>query len=180
MVVNQTYTFNINYDTISDTKHAYDYLTSYNRTVLVADPCAGATCIGAADSFPIPPDTSVGGPAAFQADDGPQFITMWGGDITDVQYVGTDYAPTPHPPGHLHGDPDFGRHRVGRAHRVTVRLGSGPSRRCCPRVAVSRQQQGRHLGGDGRDEHEGGCHRTAAESHHGREQPESIGRNTGD
>ena len=36
-----SYSFTIGYDTIQGGKHAYDYLTSYNRTEPGANPCAG-------------------------------------------------------------------------------------------------------------------------------------------
>ena len=53
----------IQYDnTDSSGKHAYDYLTSFNRTVKQADPCAGvAGCAGPTptNTSPIPTDTSL-------------------------------------------------------------------------------------------------------------------------
>jgi uncharacterized repeat protein (TIGR01451 family) len=52
----------ITYQSTKSGKHAYDYLTSYNRTVLGADPCAGsATCLAPATPFPIPADPHVTG-----------------------------------------------------------------------------------------------------------------------
>ena len=52
----------ITYQTSKSGKHAYDYLTSFAKTVLGADPCAGnATCSGPPAVFPITPDTHVTG-----------------------------------------------------------------------------------------------------------------------
>ncbi len=45
------------WDTTKSGKHAYDYLTTYNRTVSGADPCAGVSGCGSPATFPIPPDT---------------------------------------------------------------------------------------------------------------------------
>jgi uncharacterized repeat protein (TIGR01451 family) len=45
------------WDTTKSGKHAYDYLTSYDRTVSGADPCAGISGCGSPATFPIPADT---------------------------------------------------------------------------------------------------------------------------
>ncbi|MFL5797025.1 MAG: hypothetical protein ACJ77A_03710, partial [Actinomycetota bacterium] len=45
------------WDTTKSGKHAYDYLTTYNRTVSSADPCAGIAGCGSPTTFAIPTDT---------------------------------------------------------------------------------------------------------------------------
>jgi Proton-conducting membrane transporter len=49
-----THTFVIQYDTTKSGKHAYDYLTSYDRTVSGLGPCDGVSCSGSPSTFPIP------------------------------------------------------------------------------------------------------------------------------
>ncbi|MFL5963930.1 MAG: hypothetical protein ACJ757_13670 [Gaiellaceae bacterium] len=57
-----THQFVFEYDTLKSGRHAYDYLTSYNRTVTDADPCSHspvAYCSGAPTSALIPLDPLV-------------------------------------------------------------------------------------------------------------------------
>ena len=49
------YFVTIDYDTTKSAKHAFDYLTTFDRTVATADPCAGVTgCSGSAGTAAIP------------------------------------------------------------------------------------------------------------------------------
>jgi hypothetical protein len=49
----------IQWDTTKGGKHALDYLTSFDRTVTTADPCAGVSGCGSPTTFPIPLDPNV-------------------------------------------------------------------------------------------------------------------------
>src|SRR5438094_1164125 len=51
-----THTVTFQWDTTKSGKHAIDYVTTFNRTVTTADPCAGVTGCGSPTVFPIPPD----------------------------------------------------------------------------------------------------------------------------
>jgi hypothetical protein len=56
----------IGWDTLAGSKHALDYLTSFDRTETTADPCSGVGCGGSPNLFPIPtnpfgPPTQVSG-----------------------------------------------------------------------------------------------------------------------
>src|SRR5439155_1539165 len=51
-----THTVAFQWDTTKSGKHAIDYVTTFNRTVTTADPCAGVTGCGSPTVFPIPPD----------------------------------------------------------------------------------------------------------------------------
>jgi uncharacterized repeat protein (TIGR01451 family) len=62
-----SHTLTIEWDTTKGGKHAIDYLTTYNRTELAADPCSGIAGCGAATTFPIPVDTNVTGAGIPQA-----------------------------------------------------------------------------------------------------------------
>lgn len=88
----------IGYDILKGTKHAIDYLGTYNATEGTANPCAGVTgthCTGNpadADTFAIPKDAvTVHGfnnpntNLPIQQEDG--VFTIWGGDITAVSYL---------------------------------------------------------------------------------------------
>jgi Prealbumin-like fold domain len=72
----------IEWDTTQSGKHALDYLTSFNRTVAAADPCAGVSgCGGTPSTFAIPADPNVTGdgvtPVAGK-------FTLYNGTITAV------------------------------------------------------------------------------------------------
>ena len=54
-----SHTLVIEYDTIDSGKHAYDYLTSYNRTETTASPCSGISPCAGGSSFPIPADPAL-------------------------------------------------------------------------------------------------------------------------
>lgn len=65
-----------------DSKHSYDYFTSYNRTETV-DPCSGITCpAGAPTTFTIPPNSGANNKPSGGAN-----FTMWGGTITGISYT---------------------------------------------------------------------------------------------
>jgi hypothetical protein len=76
------HTVTIQWDTTQSGKHALDYLTSYNRTVTTADPCAGITGCGSATTFPIPPDPNVTGAGVTPI--GGQVFTLENGTIDTV------------------------------------------------------------------------------------------------
>ncbi|NDH07704.1 hypothetical protein EBX93_17620, partial [bacterium] len=73
------HTFTISYDTTKGGKHALDYLTSFNRTVLNADPLAGISSPPSAtpNNYPIPID-----PNAIHQAGG--VFSLYGGVITSV------------------------------------------------------------------------------------------------
>ncbi|MEO8274086.1 MAG: hypothetical protein ABI620_08460, partial [Chloroflexota bacterium] len=76
-------TVTIEWDTTKGGKHAIDYITTWNRSVLDANPCLGvAGCaLGSFTTFPIPVDPQVGGAGVTQA---AGVFTMFGGTITSV------------------------------------------------------------------------------------------------
>jgi uncharacterized repeat protein (TIGR01451 family) len=86
-----SHTLVIEYDTLASGKHAYDYLTTYNRTVGSADPCAGvATCVpGASGAIPVDPSIAFANPSSSQV---PGAISIWNGSVTGVAYGGADPA----------------------------------------------------------------------------------------
>ena len=75
-----SHTVEIEFDSLAGDKHAIDYLTSFDRTVTTADPCAGVTgcSLAAATTFPIPADATL--PFAQI----PGVFTLVGGTITAV------------------------------------------------------------------------------------------------
>ena len=98
LVVGQTYTITLSYDTTKAGKHGFDYLTTYNATLPTGhtaseanpDPTLGTafTESGPHDTLAIPTDTKVtNGPngSLGGGDDITQqagVFTMWGGDLT--------------------------------------------------------------------------------------------------
>jgi uncharacterized repeat protein (TIGR01451 family) len=85
-----SHTLTIEYDTLAGGKHAYDYLTSYNRTETSAAPCSGVSpCIPGAGAA-IPGDAlSFANPASSQASGS---ISIWNGAISSIAYGGSDAA----------------------------------------------------------------------------------------
>jgi uncharacterized repeat protein (TIGR01451 family) len=79
------HTLTIQYDTLQSGKHAYDYLTSFNRTEATADPTTGVSVSGSATCFPIPVDLSIAfnNPGSSQI---PGCISIWNGTITAITY----------------------------------------------------------------------------------------------
>ena len=62
LTIGATYGLTIEWDTTQSGKHAIDYLTSYDRTVATADPCAGYTCGSAAElTIPVDPNVAAAG-----------------------------------------------------------------------------------------------------------------------
>ena len=78
--IGPTHTVVIEWDTMKQTKHAIDFITTFNRTVADANPCLGVANCGTATTFPIPPDSAAGG---FQI---PGVLTMYGGSISAAVY----------------------------------------------------------------------------------------------
>jgi uncharacterized repeat protein (TIGR01451 family) len=83
------HTLDIGYDTTESGRHAYDYLTSFDRTEATADPCSGiAGCDLAApsDTAGIPADSTLDD-AEPPVDPVPGIITAWGAEISSVAYL---------------------------------------------------------------------------------------------
>jgi uncharacterized repeat protein (TIGR01451 family) len=80
-----THTLTIQYDTLQSGTHAYDYLTSYNRTETTADPTTGLTGLAFGNCFAIPVDLTIAfaNPGSTQA---PGCISIWNGTITNITY----------------------------------------------------------------------------------------------
>jgi uncharacterized repeat protein (TIGR01451 family) len=80
-----THSVTIEWDTTKSGKHALDYLTTYNRTVGSADPCAGVSgCAGPADTAPIPKDPQVDNGSGSPVTQIPGVFSLFGGTITGV------------------------------------------------------------------------------------------------
>ena len=80
----------IEYDTINGA-HAYDYLTSYDRTETTAAPCSGVSpCVpGTAGAIPVDPTIAFANPDSAQV---PGAISIWNGSVTSVVYGTADAA----------------------------------------------------------------------------------------
>jgi uncharacterized repeat protein (TIGR01451 family) len=80
------HTVTIEWDTTKSSKHAIDYLTTYNRTVANANPCLGVTGCGSPTTFAIPADPQVTGAGVTPIAGN---FTMYNGTITSVDaYTG--------------------------------------------------------------------------------------------
>jgi parallel beta-helix repeat protein len=79
-------------------QHAYDYLTTWKRTVTSANPCdgiAGCTLASPISTFSIPTDPTLAAACGFVGSQLPGVFTMWGGTITSVSAYGlSGCAPT--------------------------------------------------------------------------------------
>ena len=93
---NQSHTLAFSWDTTKNGKHAIDYLTTFNRSVPTANPCAGVANCPAPTSFPIPDDPEVVA-AGVTPIPGSQF-KMYGGTITAVSAYTIDPAVDTTPP----------------------------------------------------------------------------------
>ena len=84
-----THTLVIQYDTLQSGTHAYDYLTTYNRTETTANATADIPGTTAGNCFPIPVDLTIhfANSGSTQV---PGCIQIWNGTITNVQYGATD------------------------------------------------------------------------------------------
>ena len=89
------YSLTIGWDTTKGSKHAIDYLKSYNATMTNADACVSlglpAALCSTSDTYPIPADTVMQTDADWVANGGvqdPGDFTMFGGDITSL----SDYS----------------------------------------------------------------------------------------
>lgn len=76
-----THNIIIEWDTTKSSKHALDYITTYNRTVTDANPCLGVSGCGAASTFAIPVDPQVSGGGVTPVAGN---LTLFGGTITGV------------------------------------------------------------------------------------------------
>lgn len=89
-----SHTFTIGYDISASSKHAIDYLGTFNTTESTADPCsgiAGCTLGSPTSTFVIPVDTvtvtnNINPNTGFPIVQKPGQFTMWGGTITGVSY----------------------------------------------------------------------------------------------
>jgi uncharacterized repeat protein (TIGR01451 family) len=89
-LTNGTHTLVIQWDTLQQsTHHAYDYITSYNRTETNADPVHDLTGMTAGNCFPIPTDPTLSFPIA-GAVQKPGCISIWNGTITGATYGTSD------------------------------------------------------------------------------------------
>ena len=98
------HTLTIQYDTIDGGKHAYDYLTSYNRTEPAADPCARhSRRASRRPSGPIPADPSI----AFANPSSTQVagqISIWNGTSRASPTAAAIPPASALRDRHLHGD----------------------------------------------------------------------------
>ena len=82
-----SHTVTIEWDTTKSGKHAIDYLTSYNQSVLNANPCLGITMVGgcspllpsSTSAIPADPQVTAGGVTPIAGN-----FTLFGGTITGV------------------------------------------------------------------------------------------------
>ena len=78
-----SHTVTIEWDTTKSDKHAIDYLTSFNQSVLNANPCLGVTgcnfATGTTFAIPVDPQVAGGGVTPI-----PGNFTLYGGSITAV------------------------------------------------------------------------------------------------
>ena len=86
-----SHTLVIEYDTIDSASHAYDYLTSFDRTETTAAPCPGILPCDGGSAFPIPVDPAItfANSSSTQA---PGAISIWNGTITNIAYGSGDAA----------------------------------------------------------------------------------------
>src|SRR6266516_2304068 len=75
------HTVTIKWDTTKSSKHAFDYLTSYDRTVATANPCLGVTGCGSPTTLAIPADPQVTGAGVTQI---PGVFTLFSGTLTSA------------------------------------------------------------------------------------------------
>lgn len=77
-----SHTVTIEWDTTKSSTHAIDYITTFDRTITTANPCAGVTLnCSSPNTFPIPADPQVTGAGKTQI---PGNFTLYGGTITAV------------------------------------------------------------------------------------------------
>jgi hypothetical protein len=89
--LNPGHTVTIEWDTTKSSKHAIDYIDSYNASVLNANPCLGVSGCSSFSTFNIPVDPQVSGAGVTQ---NPGVFTMYGGTITSVSaYTGGSTFP---------------------------------------------------------------------------------------
>src|SRR5947208_2537914 len=85
-----SHTLTIQYDTLQSGTHAYDYLTSYNRTETTADATTDVSGVsGAGTCVAIPPDLSL----VFEnagSSQVPGCIRIWNGTISHITYGSLD------------------------------------------------------------------------------------------
>jgi hypothetical protein len=87
-----THTVTIEWDTTKSGKHAFDYLTTYNRTQ-AGNPCAGVTPCANPSTAPIPADPSLTPMNGFSGTQIPGHFTMWNGTIVSTgTYTSTGSA----------------------------------------------------------------------------------------
>ena len=77
------HTVTLEWDTTKSSKHALDYITTWNRTVTTSNPCIGVSgcSLGTSTTFPIPADSQVAGQGVSQIAGN---FTLFNGTITGV------------------------------------------------------------------------------------------------
>jgi len=77
------HTVTVEWDTTKSSKHALDYITTWNRTVTTSNPCIGVSgcSLGTSTTFPIPADPQVTGQGVPQIAGN---FTLFNGTITNV------------------------------------------------------------------------------------------------
>ena len=78
------HTVTIEWDTTKGSKHAIDYLTTFNRTVATANPCLGVSGCGAPTTFAIPKDPQVDNGSGSPITQVAGNFTLYDGTITAV------------------------------------------------------------------------------------------------
>lgn len=87
LIAGQTYTVDLEFDTVHGNAHAYDYVTSYDRTETTADPCgdvlSAAVCVAGPATTPIVRDDQL--PSTIGTEAG-QVISVWNGTSPTFAY----------------------------------------------------------------------------------------------
>ncbi len=103
LVAGTTYSVNIEWDTTQGSKHALDYLRSYNATMTAAQPCASLNglpaglCSGAPSTAAIPIDTFMAADPDWIANGGvqePGAFTMFGAALSQLSSAAYTYPAT--------------------------------------------------------------------------------------
>ena len=96
------YYIRIEWDTTKASKHATDYIASYNETIKSTDACASLTdlptdlCTPAPSTFPIPEDIFMTSQTDWITNGGvriPGVFSAWGGTIFSLGTPGSEYTP---------------------------------------------------------------------------------------
>jgi len=99
LISGNEYNITIEWDTTKSSKHAIDYLKTFNATISAADPCVSLNglpaglCEGDPSTFPIPEDTFMQDDSQWIGEQDPGEFTMFGGTINSLSpyNVPSDY-----------------------------------------------------------------------------------------